>query len=282
VALLLPCYTTEVDAQSPEETAIENLLTQAGSFQLDHWPGRLGQAKPFTIETKCDGSQVTSVDLYSNKLIAEEVIRLFPTDMIMSEEEAIPANIQNSANVWILDPLDGTQSFVEGRDDFAILLARSQGHQLTSSYMYMPARKIWGRAEKGRGAFVAGQRVGVSASRQLRTHSVCLRHLHDKGNNHILPRWYDSARAFFSVASGDLDGLVVRIVRHQEWDLAAGACLVEQSGGLVTDEHGSQVAWGMGKLGCEYLVVSNGHTHPEILKIVSRIAKNPRETPQCP
>lgn len=271
-----------MDAQSPEQTAIERLLSEVGSYQLDHWPGNTPAAKSFILETKSDGSHVTSVDLYSNRIIANGVLALFPGDMMMSEEEPVPENIHNYPNVWILDPLDGTQSFVEGRDDFAILLARSQNHQLTSAYMFMPARKIWGRAEKGRGAFVAGQRLEVSSSQRLRKHSVCLRHLSDKGNINILPRWYDSARAFFSVASGDLDGLVVRIVRHQEWDLAAGACLVEESGGLVTDERGERVAWGMGKLSCKYLVVSNGHTHQEILDLVERIAKNPQETPQCP
>lgn len=250
------------------EHEISTVLTEVGAYQLKHWPST-EHALPFQQSLKADGSQVTSVDIYSNERIVGLLQTHFPDDGIMAEELPIPPHLNLKQNVWVLDPLDGTQSFIAGQDDFAILLARTAQTKLFCSYIFMPARNLWAKAQVGVGAFLGAQKLSVSNASQLTSASLCLRHLKLEGNSAVHPKWLDSARAFIGVASGSLSGLIVKIVRHQEWDLAAGACLVEQAGGRVSDENGNQIVWGVGGLRCKYLVVSNGHVHAELLSLLS-------------
>lgn len=250
------------------EHEISAVLAEVGAYQLKHWPAN-PHALPFQQTIKSDGSQVTSVDIQSNELIVRLLEAHFPTDGIMAEEQSIPTGLSIKQNVWVLDPLDGTQSFIAGDDDFAILLARTEHKKLFCSYIFMPARNLWAKAQVGVGAFLGSQKLCVSNSVRLASASLCLRHLKIEGHDAVHPNWLDSASAFIGVASGALQGLIVKIVRHQEWDLAAGSCLVEQAGGRVTNEHGQPILWGIGGLTCRYLVVSNGHVHQELLNLIS-------------
>jgi fructose-1,6-bisphosphatase/inositol monophosphatase family enzyme len=79
----------------------------------------------------------------------------------------------------------------------------------------------------------------------------------------------DSGLALLKVANGDLDGAIIRMITHREWDIAAPIAVIRAAGGMVTDEHGGEIPCGRGGVDFNYLVVSNGRVHRELLGIIN-------------
>ena len=166
--------------------------------------------------------------------------------------------------------MDGTQTFIDGNDDFAVLVALCHQGILQFGVMFLPARDQLAIAAVGRGAQLNGCPMRVSGNSAIPPQKLYLRHI--KGLEHsplVFPHWVDSSMAFLRVCSGDLDGIIVRIRSHQEWDLAAAAVLLEESGGRVSDEKGSPLVFGKGNVEFKYFVGSNGLVHDEILSMIA-------------
>jgi len=269
-------------------TQQESLLTErvktAGEALLTFWPG--GDRKSdLQIERKKDGSAVTNADFESNRIVIEALKEAFPDDGILSEELPPDTQLAKKSRVWIIDPLDGTQSFVDGNDDFSVLVALTEDGAPTFGLMYFPARKKYAMAKTGKGAWRDGTRMKVSGSARLRDRSVYVRHFEPVRSAPVYDRWMDSGCAFLTLAEGGFDGLIIKIVSHREWDLAAPAVVVQESGGRVSDEFGNPVTFRpgafsltgsdgdserarVGERPSRYFVASNGITHDELLKLI--------------
>ena len=74
--------------------------------------------------------------------------------------------------------------------------------------------------------------------------------------------------AFLNVARGDFDGIIIKLVHHQEWDLAAPTVMIQEAGGMLTDEHGAPIEFKKGPVQYKYLVASNGKVHSELLSLI--------------
>jgi fructose-1,6-bisphosphatase/inositol monophosphatase family enzyme len=79
----------------------------------------------------------------------------------------------------------------------------------------------------------------------------------------------DSGLALYKVAAGELEGAVIRMLTHKEWDIAAPIVAIKEAGGRVTDEHGRELAVGQGEIAFQYLVASNGSVHDDLLKLIA-------------
>jgi fructose-1,6-bisphosphatase/inositol monophosphatase family enzyme len=82
----------------------------------------------------------------------------------------------------------------------------------------------------------------------------------------------DSGLALALVASGELDGAIIRMLTHREWDIAAPMAVLREAGARVSDETGREVPLGVGGIGFSYLVVSNDLVHDQLLDVVSQIS----------
>ncbi len=252
------------------EKELERLIREAGKALLCYWPG----GSPDTLHTdldvkkKKDGSLVTKADFESNEILISGLNKLFPDDGIFSEERAGSDSLNGSERVWIIDPLDGTKTFVEGNDDFSILVSLCIRGRIEFGVMYFPARNMFAQAAKGRGAILDRVRLQVSNSVKFRDRSVYLRHLAPSQESWRYDKWMDSGMAFLSLCRGDFDGIVIHLIHHQEWDLAAQTVMIEESGGMVTDEHGHPVSFKRGPVDYNYLVASNGRVHDKLLKLI--------------
>jgi fructose-1,6-bisphosphatase/inositol monophosphatase family enzyme len=78
----------------------------------------------------------------------------------------------------------------------------------------------------------------------------------------------DSGLALAKVACGELDGAIIKMTTHREWDIAAPMAILREAGATVTDERGRQIPVGTGGIAFEYFVASNGRTHEELLTII--------------
>jgi myo-inositol-1(or 4)-monophosphatase len=257
---------------SAGEQKLCELVKEAGAKLLEYWPGSMRSrgTEGLHITKKPDGSYVTEADYISNDILTKRLAALFPADGILSEESPLDPDLASKKRVWILDPLDGTQTFIDGNDDFAILMALCNQGRLEFGILYLPAREQLAVACVGRGAMLNGQPMRVSTRNEIRPQGLYLRHLPHPKSEIVFPRWLDSSMAFLRLCQGEFEGIIVRIVNHQEWDMAAAAVLIEESGGTVTDEHGSKLSFGSGVMSFRYFVASNGKVHQQLLGMVPK------------
>ena len=222
------------------------------------------------VEIKADATPVTVADKAAERQIREAIERAFPGDDVLGEEEGGDAA---AADRWVIDPIDGTKSFVAGVPLYGTLLSYEVDQKPVLGVCYLPGldELLW--AEAGSGAFLNGRPIRVSQRDSLDGSIVCIgshRGLMDAGRWDGVTRIIDRAMAtrtwgdafgYSLVASGRVDAMMDPAVSR--WDLSAFQVIIPEAGGRFTDFDGSDVfAKGDRTLGC---VASNGALHDEIL-----------------
>ncbi len=261
-----------------DESAVEQIVLRAGTALLDYWPGT--QQDGVTAEPsgerelgviwKQDGSPVSKADYASNEIVVSGLRSRFASDGILSEELPLQPGSGDADRLWIIDPLDGTRSFLAGNDDFSVLVALCLGPKPLYGWLNFPARKTLAVAAAGRGAQVAGRSVAVSRFPRARPRRVYVRNTELTQPALVYPDWLDSGCAMLMLASGEFDGVIIRLLTHREWDLAAPTVLIEEAGGRVSDEHGRPIPYNLGGMPCRYFVASNGLVHDELLQLLAK------------
>lgn len=250
---------------SPKEHAeLVVAVRQAGHLLLSLWPGGRGERDNLSLQSKADGSYVTQADLLSNEMLIDTIVRLFPKDAILSEESPVCArDLTQSRRTWVIDPLDGTRSFVEGCDDFSVLVSLCEALSPVYGIMFFPARDLMVEAMLGSSATCNGNKIGVSLTSVLEPGRVYIRNF-DCRRPELAAPMRDSGAALLDVARGELDGAIIRMTTHQEWDIAAPMAVIEAAGGKVTDQTGARVQLGRGSVHFKYLIASNSLIHEQL------------------
>ncbi len=216
---------------------------------------------------------ITEADLASERLITEAIQGTFPDHMVYAEEASGARDFlqaaQARAGVWMIDPLDGTTNFAHGIPIFGISIALQWQGTLVVGVVYDPIRRVCYWAEAGKGAWCEGRRLHVSRTRALNRCVLATGFSYDRATNpdnntrevtYLVPRVRGLRRMGAAcldlalVAEGRLDGYWE--ARLNPWDWAAGALLVREAGGTVTDYEGR--FWQPGMRTC---IASNGHVH---------------------
>jgi fructose-1,6-bisphosphatase/inositol monophosphatase family enzyme len=256
---------------SDKKDKLAKVIREAGEILQSYWPGRSEMHPDKTalgVEEKDDGSLVTRADYESNELIIAGIKQLFPEDAILSEEIPRTEDIKVAKRVWVIDPLDGTNSFVKGQDDYSILVGMVEDGIPVFGMVYFPERAFFGTAEKGLKAFVDKRQLLVSDSKTPRSQCVYLRHCEFEVGDAKYPNWMDSGLALLSVAQGTFDGMIIKLVHHKEWDLVAPSIHIEEAGGKITDENGNPITYCKKPFDYKYFVASNGHIHDYLLNSI--------------
>lgn len=246
---------------STEKQQLRQLLHAAGDCLLQYWPGSQKESE-LGVEVKADGSLVSKADLASNALITEGLQKLFPADGIHSEEATIQLDQWVQPRVWIIDPLDGTDVFLRGKDEFSIHLALTIEGKPILGFVFFPARGLLLEAETGKGAYCEGQTEPITLSNNElpRLRGVYARGCTLNNPDVVYPERLDSGHAFLMLIQGDLDAIVFRLDKLREWDLAAASIILTEAGGKVTDENGAQLSFRCGELPLLY-IASNSACH---------------------
>lgn len=254
---------------SCEITALIDAVSKAGACLMARWPGALAQqSRDLGVLEKSDGTLVTQADMESNQILIEALQRAFPNDAILSEESTSESQrISASNRLWIIDPLDGTKSFVAGRDDFSILVALVEDHFPTAGIMFFPARQQLVIAKSGIVPECNGIPLGVSQTATLEQGRIYIRNFECRKPEVASPMM-DSGLALLKVACGELDGAIIKMTTHRQWDIAAPTAVLLGAGGRVSDETGAKILFSPGPLGFKYFVASNGHIHKQIQALI--------------
>jgi myo-inositol-1(or 4)-monophosphatase len=204
------------------------------------------------VKSKRANDFVTEVDRGAEAAIIEIVQKSYPDHGILGEESGLIDSAKHEYR-WIIDPLDGTTNFIHGFPQYCVSIGVERGGALTHAVVYDPTRDELFTASKGGGAFLNDRRIRVSKCTRLGDALVGtgfpfkeltrvdlyikqLRHLMEKSSG--VRRAGAAALDLAYVACGRLDGFWE--LGLSPWDIAAGALLIQEAGGLVGDLDGEQ------------------------------------------
>lgn len=261
---------TELNLQEALDLA-RALAESVGRFQMDS----RGKAK---VEFKGPRELVTAVDKESEERVVKGLLDRYPNHDIYGEE-AWFKDERKSPYRWIIDPLDGTTNYAHSLPMFAVSIGlerRSEDgpSEIVLGVIHAPALGETFTAIKGQGAFLNGNAIRVTECSELMqgVFATGFAYARHKSPNNNLDNWSHLAmvtrdlRRFGSaaidmayVAAGRFDGFWE--YHLQPYDVAAGAILIQEAGGRVTDTEGGQ-SWLFGKR----IIGSNGHIHEALKK----------------
>ena len=230
------------------------------------------------IEQKSLHDYVSEVDRNSERAVIDTILAEFPDHQIVGEEYGRHAGSSNIS--WIVDPLDGTTNFLRGIPHYAVSIGVMIDGVLEHGVVYDPCKKEMFTASLGKGVSLNDELIRVSDLESVRGGLYATGIPFSSGNLDnieyftdtlvgILQRQTSGVRRLGSaaldlayVAAGRYDGYWE--ANLQIWDIAAGALLVTEAGGLVSDLHGRQQQFETGNI-----LAAGAAVHADLLQITS-------------
>ncbi len=216
----------------------------AGAVALRHWRARLD------VELKADGSPVTVADREAERRAREWIVERFPRDGILGEEFGLER--PDARRRWVLDPIDGTITFVRGVPLWGTLVAVVEEGRVLAGAAVFPALAERLCAAPGEGCWANGARARVSDVAALADATVLATEERFRRHAARAARWRALADASRVVRSwGDCYGYLLVATGRAEvmvddalavWDAAALQPLIEEAGGVFTDWTGRRAA----------------------------------------
>ena len=190
-----------------------------------------GELENLQVSKKGPQDFVTNADIKAEKAIIEELKKARPNYSIISEENGVEKN-KDESNFWIIDPIDGTTNFLHGVPHFAISIALQSNNEIVCGLIFDPIKDELFYAEKNNGAYFNNQRIRVSKKREI---NDCLFAVgKGKYNPDLICRRSGSAALDMAyVASGRFDGYFQNNLNL--WDIAAGIIIVKEAGGIINE-----------------------------------------------
>jgi myo-inositol-1(or 4)-monophosphatase len=251
--------------------AIEAVL-KAGEIQLKHFGGS------FQVTLKEGTDIVTTVDLEVEQVVRAMIGERFPEHGILAEETTEKRSLTGVAYRWLLDPIDGTVNYAHGLPIFCASIALEVGGTIEVGAVYDPSRRELFTGERGRGAALNARSIRVSRVEQLSSAALGAGFPHGASARDAvmedifcaaavrvsaIRRLGSAALDLCNVACGRLDGFWDRNLKP--WDTAAGALIVREAGGVVTDFRGGAFSCTSGEV-----LASNGRLHQDLRNLVQR------------
>lgn len=245
-----------------------------------------GKLRTSQIGMKAKNDFVTDLDRRSERLIVSMIKKHFPDHAIQAEEGGVTRG-QNA--LWVIDPLDGTSNYIHQFPQFSVSIAVMDQKGIQTGVVYDPLHKEFFHAERKKGAYLNGRRLRVTRvpklADALMTTGIPFR-ARDRFDEYLrsfraismgsvgLRRGGSAALDLAYVACGRFDGFWEMDL--SPWDIAAGALIIQEAGGKITD------LWG----GKDFLkngdtLASNGKIHSQLLAITRRIFTPVNKDKRC-
>ena len=218
---------------------------------------------------KSDNTPVTNGDIQVNNLLTKKITDLTPNIKIISEENLINKENKNLKDFWLIDPIDGTYDYINGKDEFTINAALILNKK--------PVAGIINAPDKNRLFYSFGLSNSFELSNKSKTELTCKK---KSKNNEINAVAYSnnpkpeitaiykkynitnftrmkSSLKFCVIASGEFDFYAAE-PRACEWDIAAGHAILEHAGGIITDFDGNNINYGKKEFKNPSLILKRG------------------------
>ena len=250
--------------------AIES-AQEAGRFLRQH----LGKVRDIQLKGNQEKNLVTEIDKGSEELIIKKIRQHFPQHDILAEESAKDTP-RASDYRWIVDPLDGTTNFTHGFPVFCVSIAVEYKGEVIAGVIYDPNFDELFTAEKGKGAFLNAKRITVSATGTLNKSLLVTGFPYNivenpRGAIEQFVKFLMKAQAVRRMGSAAIDLAYVAAGRYEgfwevelnPWDVAAGALLVTEAGGKITDFSGNAFS-----VYRPEVLATNGLVHDEMIHVL--------------
>lgn len=230
------------------------------------------------IKQKQASDFVTKVDIESENVIIRTIRESFPHHAILAEESS-KDNKERDGFQWIIDPLDGTTNYIHGYPAFSVSIALAFKGEVIAGVIFDPLRNELFTAEKGKGAFLNNNPIGVSDVSALKDslistgfpvrqkdiidrYLMLFKNLFYKVRD--IRRAGSAAIDLAYLASGRCDGFFE--IGLGPWDIAAGSIIIKEAGGIITDFGGGEDFLTTGNI-----VAGPPALHEEMLKEVKKV-----------
>ena len=238
------------------------------------------------VTHKSPSQPLTEADLAADDIIKRLLLGQRLMYGWLSEETADNPSRLKRRHVWIVDPIDGTRSYIEGYAEFAISIGLAEDGITVLGVVYNPATDEMYAAQRGKGAWrVGGKPLNVLppnpemtlASRRM----VASRSEIRAGDFGPFEDAFDihgtgsTAYKLAKVAAGEAQVFVSRGPKS-EWDVCAGVLLVEEAGGRATDLHGDQIVYNKADTRVDGILATNGTLHREMIDRVAAMPQSKR------
>lgn len=222
-----------------DRTLLTEAVTEAGALALRYFRAAND------VALKPDGSQVSEADLAVDAYLRRTLKRERPGYGWLSEETPDDSPRLETQRIWIVDPIDGTRGFVEGKDQWSICAALVQEGEAIAGAVYNPATGELFDAAKGDGARLNGEPISVTDRRQLEGASFLGSAGLFRPNRWKEPwprihvRWVSSIAYRMALIGAGRADATMSLGTYADWDLAAATLIVEEAGGKATDASGA-------------------------------------------
>ncbi|MCC6465931.1 MAG: histidinol phosphate phosphatase [Planctomycetes bacterium] len=261
-------------------------LAQDAVFDAGNAVAKMYYNLSIDVVWKHDGSPVTKADHECEKILRRRISAVFPDDAIIGEEHEDEHG--TSGFKWIIDPLDGTESFIRKVPIFGTLVGLELAGEVVAGLCYMPAQREYAWSSRGQGCWWAQDTTGAENVEALRERAIRAKvsPLDDLKEAMITTsgqgafhrskrveaftklraatrkdRGWGNCWGHLLVATGRVEVSIEPKIR--EWDVAPFASMVAEAGGRLTDFAGEPSIYS------GHAICSNGVLHPAVLKAVS-------------
>ena len=260
-----------------------DLAREAGAAILEHYEG------PLHIEEKNyddDLEPVTQADKLANELIVTRLETEFPDDGILAEESVDTAHRLDKPRVWMVDPLDGTNGFIDGNGDFAVQIGLAERGECVVGVVYQPLTGVLYRAVRGQGTWIerpeyAAERVSVSEQQFIPAMRLAASRSHRSPRMNRVVNELGFKEEVRRGSVGIKIGLIVErqcdvyihlSPRTKQWDTCAPQLILTEAGGELTDLFGAPLRYNVADVqNRNGLVASNGISHDLIIDKLSSL-----------
>ncbi len=257
------------------------LARTAGAAILEHYEG------PLNIKQKNyedDVEPVTQADMIANDLIVTRLKREFPDDGILAEESVDTERRLAKSRVWMVDPLDGTNGFIDGNGDFAVQIGLAEDGQCVLGVVYQPLTDVLYRAVRGAGAWIERSQFDPEKAKVSDTETLSAMRL-AASRSHRSPRMnkvvaqlgfeQEVQRGSVGIKIGLLieqqcDVYIHLSPRTKQWDTCAPEVILTEAGGRISDLFGYPLNYNVPDVqNRNGLVASNGVSHDQIIETLA-------------
>jgi myo-inositol-1(or 4)-monophosphatase len=239
----------------------------AGEIALRFW-----KHKP-KVWDKGDDGPVTEADIAVNDMLAQTLQAARPDYGWLSEETPDNANRQSARRVFIIDPIDGTRAFIAGEPTFSHSLAIAEDGVVIAGAVFVPAKDRLYAARAGDAATLNGDPIQASLRKDVAGSSVLspkvnLLAEHWPGGVPDVVRSFRPSLAYrlCLVAQGRADAMLT-FRPAWEWDIAAGALIAAQAGGVATDGQGAALRFNQADPRTAGVLVAGSAVHAGLMKL---------------
>jgi 3'(2'), 5'-bisphosphate nucleotidase len=264
-----------------EMTVAVKLARNAGEAILAKY------GKPLRVEQKSrdnDVEPVTQADRVANELIVNALKTQFPSDGILAEESIDTERRLSKSRVWMVDPLDGTNGFIDGNGDFAVQIGLVENGECVAAVVYLPLTDVLYRAVLGSGTWIERpdlepEKAAVSDRRTFAEMRLAASRSHRSPRmNKVVQRFgfrEEVQRGSVGIKVGLLveeqcDLYIHLSGRTKQWDTCAPQLVLTEAGGRLTDLFGRPLNYNVPDVNNRNgLVASNGVSHDLVIETLA-------------